>query len=286
MPQTVALKVYVRPRWAWWAGALVLLLGTVLSWGSTVWLVRRRQLAANELLIGRLDGLLEHLKKQLEGLQQPDPPQRTQTLDHIAEIREKKLEQLYDDKVLAVLAGMEVPASPQPTVLGEIECVIRVVQDGFVKLSEMFQAHSSQSAVLSPFFKSMDDEGGKIGPKATIEDDIKSIVNNANTALTTAVGSPKPIIAAYGLKPLKQEAAVVQRLVRSTYWFDLISIAVVVVVGVYVTIWKNPGFGTVGDLLIAFGWGLGTVTARLGPGEVRTTLGIKVPSAVPKEREP
>lgn len=280
MPQTVALKVYVRPRWAWWAGASALLLGTVLSWVATVWLVRHRHLTANELLVTRLGSLLDNLKKQLENLPQPSPPHRQQTIDHIDKIKEKKLKQLYDDKVLAVLGGIEAPSSPEPTVLDEIESVLRVVQDGFVKLSAMWQNNLTQEKVLSPFFSKLDDQGGSINSKAAIETNVKQIVDEADDKLKTLSLAPRAITADYAPQ---QEAAIVQRLVRSTYWLDLVSIALVVVVGVYVTIWKNPGFGTLGDVLIAFTWGLGlklgTDTARLGPGEVRTTLGIKVPSA-------
>jgi hypothetical protein len=57
----------------------------------------------------------------------------------------------------------------------------------------------------------------------------------------------------------------------------------VVLLGVYVMIWKNPGFGSIGNYIEAFFWGLGlklgSDVTKLGPSDVRTTFGIKVPPA-------
>jgi hypothetical protein len=70
--------------------------------------------------------------------------------------------------------------------------------------------------------------------------------------------------------------------VTTTYLLDLLSVATVVVAGLFVLIWKNPGFGTIGNYLEAFLWGLGLKIGsdlpKLGPNDIRTSFGIKTPA--------
>jgi hypothetical protein len=282
-PQTVNLKVFVRPRSAWLWGFIAILLGAILSWWATVWLVRRRQLAVNEILIARLRGLLDSLNTRLEGLQQAGAPPPQQTIEHIAEIR-NKLPQLLNDRALAVIAGVTVPAAGEVTLIDEIEGVTRVVHDGFSELSQLWRDHGAAHAALGPWFEQMNQLGGSVAAKSTVEPEITRIINAAKAAVAAALGAgaPAALTAPHSMPYFRQEGAVVQALTRATYWLDAIAILVVVTVGMYVIVWKNPGFGTFGDLLIAFGWGvglkLGTDAARLAPPDIRATLGVKVPS--------
>jgi hypothetical protein len=281
--QTVSLKVFVRPCWSGLVGFVAILLGALLSWWATVWLARRRQLAANELLIARLDGLLERLRIRLEDMHQGGAPQAQRTPAHIAEIRRSKLQQLYDDKVLAVLAGIAVPEAGKVSVVEEVEGVTRVVQNGFVELFRLWGNYPTKQQALAPFFDQMDGLGEMVETKNTLEPRITAIINEATAAAASKGVALLTTAERFALPPFRQEAVLVQRLIRATHWLDFVSIALVVLVGMYVVIWKNPGFGNAGDFLVAFGWGLGlkfgTDTARLTPGEIRTTLGIKIPSA-------
>ncbi len=282
--QTVPLKVFVRPRYAWLWSFIAILAGTLLSWWATVWLVRRQQLGANEVLIARLESLLDNLKDDLDEMEHAGAPRSERTLTHISNIRRRKLSQLLDDRVLAVLAGVTVPAAAEITVLEEIEGLTRVIQDGIGELFQLWQTHAAQRAVLGPFFDQMDALGGRVDAKNALEPDITANITAAKAAVAASIGpgAPAALTAPHILPDFRQEAAVVQRLARATYWLDAISIVVVVMLGMYVLVWKNPGFGTLGDFFVAFGWGVGlkfgTDAARLAPLDVRTTLGVKIPS--------
>lgn len=83
------------------------------------------------------------------------------------------------------------------------------------------------------------------------------------------------------LPSLPSEDSIVHRVVATTHLLDVLSIVTVVVVGIYILIWKNPGFGTTGNYLGAFLWGLGLKIGgdltKLGPADVRTSFAIKTP---------
>jgi hypothetical protein len=283
--QSVALKVFIRPWWSWLAGFLAILCGTMLSYFALVWLVRRRQLAANELLVARLDGLLDSLRLRLEEMcAEDDFPRPAKTLRHIGNLRRYRLRQLFSDKELAVLAGITVPPAETVTVPDEISGLAKVVRDGFGGLLELWAGSPGQRPELHEFIDRMDQLGENPAAEKAVEPAIAKILAEARAAVSRVLGAgaPAALAAPRPPSPLRRETAVLQQIARTTYWLDAISIAVVVLLGLYVLVWKNPGFGTWGDLMIAFGWGiglkLGTDAARLTPADVRTTLGVKLPS--------
>ena len=277
--QPVQIKVYIRPECSWVWGCLAIAAGSLFSWWAVVYAARQRQLAGNQVLVSRLAELLNQLRETLDDVSTAGVPAATHTLAHIARIQQDRLQQLLTDRELNVLAGITVPGAGTITVVDEIEAVNRIVQNGFSKLLEAWNAQPGQQAALQPLFTAMDQLGATAQPLITIDQQITAILNQ----IPPRPGAIARQIAPQELQALPQESTVVQRVLSTTYWLDAVSLVVVIVLGVYTLIWKNPGFGSVGDLIEAFFWGLGlklgTDAARLGATDVRTTLGIKIPSA-------
>ena len=276
--ETIRFKVFFRPRVAWCGGFLAILAGSLLSWAATIWWPRRRQMAINEVLISRLVVLLDQLRARLEQMSQVGAPPAGQTLGHIESIRSNRLRQLLDDKLLTVLTG-GAPAQPGSVgVIEEIEGVTRVVNAGFGRLLELWQSHPGQQGDLREFFPKMDALGARVGSKDALERDITSVVDQALAKASQKAG----VQAQVPLSEFGQEDAVVHRVVRATALLDVASIVAIVFAGMYLLIWKNPGFGSAGDLFVAFFWGLGLKigadSIRVVGGDVRKAMGIKIPS--------
>jgi hypothetical protein len=56
------------------------------------------------------------------------------------------------------------------------------------------------------------------------------------------------------LPDLPTEEVVIHRVVTTTYMLNVLSLLSVIVLGTYVLIWKNPGFGSAGNYVEAFLW--------------------------------
>ena len=282
--ESLRFKVSLRPRVAWLWGLLAILAGTVLSWFATIWWPRRRQMTVNKIFIARLDDLLVQLQTKLKQMSQGGVSWVNQTLDHIDLIRRKRLRQLLEDMILTLLTGNAPNQAGSVGVSEEIGGVTRVVSAGFAPLFDLWQRYPGQQTVLKDFFLKMDALGARVESKDTLEPDIKKIVDSAHAAIESALeaeGRSKD----FKKSPIPefiQKDAVVQGVIRTTAWLDAASIAAIVLAGAYTLIWKNSGFGNAGDLLVAFFWGLGLKigadSARIAGGDVRTAMGIKIPS--------
>jgi hypothetical protein len=277
--QDIKLNVSVRPGLSWWLGSLLIAFGALISWYALVYTARQRQMAGNQIVVARLAELLGKLRTQLNAVSDAGAPPPSRTLDHIALILQKRLQQLLTDKELSVIAGITVPLVGNVSVLDEIEGVNRIVQNGFSQLLDLWNRPGIDQSKLKPFFGEMDEQGSKVNPLPDVDQGIKTII----AAAGSAVSAQKVMPDAVALRGLPSEDAVVHRVVFTTHLLDAISFLTVVVLGVYIMIWKNPGFGSFGNLIEAFFWGLGvklgTDVARLGPSDVRTAIGIRIPSA-------
>ena len=120
----------------------------------------------------------------------------------------------------------------------------------------------------------MDNLGAVAQPLAGLDQKIQNIVN-------AAAATAKAMVQAPAEPPT--EDAVVHQVKATTVALDMISFATVVLLGTYVLIWKNPGFGSVGNYIEAFLWGLGLKlggdVTKLGSSDVRTAFGVKVPTS-------
>jgi hypothetical protein len=273
--QAVALKVFVRPWYAWIWGVLAIVVGAFISWFSVVYVARQRQMAANQVLVARFVDLLNGLERILKQVGAAGAPNPTRTLAHIQEIRNTRLRELLNDKVLSVLAGVTVPPTGTITLVDEIEGVNRIVQNGFAKLLDVWNGTPANHDQLVPIFTAMDGLGASAQVLNALDQKIQNILSQAPGPLAHAFGQP--------LADLPTEDVVIHRVVATTYMLDVLSLLSVIVLGTYVLIWKNPGFGSAGNFVEAFLWGLGLKLtgdlSKLGPSDVRTAFGIKIPSA-------
>jgi hypothetical protein len=277
--QGIKLDVSVRPRWAWWVGIVLLAVGAGLSWFAVVYAARRRQMAGNEILVARLAEALRNLRDGLNTISAAGAPVPNQTLGHIDHILQEKLQQLLTDKELSIIAGVTVPPAGTVSVLDEVEGVNRVVQNGFDALLGMWNRAGLNQPALVTFFNQMDQLGSVARPLTDIDQQIKTILGAAGPAASGQKGT----VTVSELAMLPSETLVAHRIVFTAYLLDILSFLTVVVLGVYILIWKNPGFGSAGNLIEAFFWGLGlklgTDTARLGASDVRTDFGVKIPAS-------
>ena len=279
--QTLKMKVSVRGAGSWYVGTLCTALGAVIWWLATVWIARIRQEAGNQILVARLQVLLNNLTDILRRDVSEGMPLASQTEAHIDLLRKDKLRQLLRDKALAVVAGVTVPAIGTVTILDEIEGINRVVQRGFANLLALWTQNPASQPQLAPFFLQMDTLGAATKPLSDVDQSIKDILAAAQTAAT----GRKFLAQDLSLPSLPSENVIVHRVLFSTYLLDLVAIATIVALGVFVLIVRNPGYGSPSDLMIAFFWGLGlklgTDAARLGPGDVRNAFAIKIPATTP-----
>ena len=196
-------------------------------------------------------------------------------------MRKDKLRQLLTDKALAVVAGVTVPAIGTVTILDEIEGVNRVVQRGFANLLALWKQNPASQPQLAPFFLQMDILGAPTKSLNDVDQNIKDILAAAQTAAT----GKKFLAQDLSFPSLPSESVIVHRVLFSTYLLDLVAIATIVALGVFVLIVRNLGYGSPSDLMTAFFWGLGlklgTDAARLGPGDVRNAFAIKIPTTTP-----
>jgi hypothetical protein len=122
----------------------------------------------------------------------------------------------------------------------------------------------------------MDSLGAAAQPLAGLDQKIQNILNTA----PAPKGMMQPSTA-----ELPSEDSIIHQVKTTTVVLDVISFLTVVVLGTYVLIWKNPGFGSAGNYIEALLWGLGLKlggdVTKLGPSDVRTAFGIKVPSPTP-----
>jgi len=179
------------------------------------------------------------------------------------------------DKELSVIAGMSVPPTDSPSVIDEVEGMNRIVQHGFEQLFQLWTASAGNRPNLAPLFQEMDNLGSTAQPLNTLDARIQTILAKSTVPTARALIDGQ-------FPSLPSEDSIVQRVVTTTYLLDLLSVATVVVAGMLVLIWKNPGFGTIGNYIEAFLWGLGlkigSDLTKLGPGDVRTSFGIKTPA--------
>jgi hypothetical protein len=279
--QTLKMNVSVRGVGSWYVGTLCITLGAVIWWLATVWIARIRQEAGNQILVARLQVLLNNLADILGRDASEGMPPASQTDAHIDVLRKDKLRQLLRDKALAVVAGVTIPAIGTVPVLDEIEGVNRVVQRGFANLFALWKQNPASQPQLAPFFLQMDTLGAATKQLSDVDQSIKDILAAAQTAAT----GKKLLAQDLSFSSLPSENVIVHRVLFSTYLLDLVAIATIVALGVFVLIVRNLGYGSPSDLMIAFFWGLGlklgTDAARLGPGDVRNAFAIKIPAATP-----
>jgi hypothetical protein len=273
--QSINLKVFIRPRSSWLIGTLVIAAGAGISWFAVFWVSRRRQLAANQVLIARLQTLLQSLLKTLQEMATSGAPDAPGTVRHLDEILKNRLPELMHDKELSVIAGVTVPTTNSVSVVDEIDGTNRVVRNGFQELLLIWNTPGSSHPVLTQLFADMDALGAAAQTLSTVDTKIQTIL-----AKSPAPGAR--VFANGQLPTLPSEESVVHRVVATTYLLDLLSVLTVVVVGMLVLIWKNPGFGTTGNYIEAFLWGLGLKVGsdltKLGPADIRTGFGIKTPT--------
>jgi hypothetical protein len=161
------------------------------------------------------------------------------------------------------------------SVVDEVDGMNRIVRNGFQELLTIWNAPGSNRQALTQLFSDMDALGAVAQPSSTVDTKIQAILAKAP--------APGARVFANGQLPtLPSEESVVHRVVATTYLLDLLSVLTVVVVGMLVLIWKNPGFGTIGNYIEAFLWGLGfkvgSDLTKLGPADIRTGFGIKTPT--------
>jgi hypothetical protein len=149
----------------------------------------------------------------------------------------------------------------------------RIVQHGFAELFQMWNGQGANQPALIPLFQEMDTLGASAQPLANLDTKIQTILAKEPTARVAVDGH---------LPALPSEDTIVHRVIATTQLLDVLSVLTVTVVGLYVLIWKNAGFGTMGNYIEAFLWGLGlklgSDLTKLGPGEIRTAVGIKTPT--------
>jgi hypothetical protein len=273
--QSVAFKVYIRRKSVWFLGFVAIAAGAGISWFALFWVGRQRQLAANQVLIARLGTVVDGLTQTLQGMEKAGTPATPQSLTHLARIKRDRLLELMHDKELSVIAGVSVPPTDSPSVVDEVEGMNRIVQHGFEQLFQLWSASAGNRPNLAPLFQEMDNLGSIAQPLNTLDASIQTILAKSTVPTARALIDGQ-------FPPLPSEDSVVQRVVTTTYLLDLLSVVTVVVAGMLVLIWKNPGFGTVGNYIEAFLWGLGlkigSDLTKLGPGDVRTSFGIKTPA--------
>lgn len=273
--QSINLKVFIRPQSSWWIGTLVIAAGAGVSWFAVFWVSRRRQLAANQVLIARLQTLVQSLLKTLQDMATSGAPPAPSTIDHLDQVLKNRLPELMHDKELAIIAGVNVPSTNSVSVVDEVDGMNRIVRNGFQELLRIWNVQGSNHQALAQLFSDMDALGAATLPLSTVDTKIQAILGKAP--------APGARVFANGQLPtLPSEESVVHRVVATTYLLDLLSVLTVVVVGMLVLIWKNPGFGTTGNYIEAFLWGLGLKVGsdltKLGPGDIRTSFGIKTPA--------
>jgi len=273
--QSVALKVFIRPESSWFVGFLAIAAGAGLSWFAMFWVARQRQLAANQVLIARLQTVVANLAHTLKGMMESGAPPATRTLQELDRISKDRLPELMRDKELSVIAGVTVPPSDSVSVVDEIDGMNRIVQHGFDELFRLWNIPGANQVALGPLFQEMDALGAIAQPLNTLDAKIQAILAKSPTPTARVLVNGQ-------LPTLPSEDSVVHRVVTTTYLLDLLSVATVVVAGLFVLIWKNPGFGTIGNYLEAFLWGLGLKIGsdlpKLGPNDIRTSFGIKTPA--------
>lgn len=274
--QSIPLKVFVRPHYSWLIGGIAIAVGALLSWFTLFWVARQRQLATNQVLIVRLQKVVSNLIQILQSIPRTVAPAPAQSLAHLEEIQKDSIPQLLNDKELSVIAGVVVPPIGFVSVVDEIDGMNRIVQHGFTELLQLWNAQGANQPALIPLFREMDSLGATAQPLANLDTKIQTILAKEPTARVVVDGH---------LPTLPSEDTIVHRLIATTQLLDVLSVLTVTVVGVYVLIWKNPGFGTMGNYIEAFLWGLGlklgSDLTKLGPGDVRTAVGIKTPSLTP-----
>jgi hypothetical protein len=96
--------------------------------------------------------------------------------------------------------------------------------------------------------------GATAQPLANLDRKIQTILAKGPTARVVVDGQ---------LPALLSEDTIVHRVIATTQPLDVLSVLRVTVVGLYVLIWKNPGFGTMGNYIEAFLWGLGLSSVRI-----------------------
>jgi hypothetical protein len=218
---------------------------------------------------------VDGLTQTLQGMEQAGSPATPQSLAHLARIKSNRLLELMHDKELSVIAGVSVPPTDSPSVIDEVEGMNRIVQHGFEQLFQLWSALAGNRPNLAPLFQEMDNLGSTAQPLNTLDASIQTILAKSTVPTARALIDGQ-------FPSLPSEDSIVQRVVTTTYLLDLLSVATVVVAGMLVLIWKNPGFGTIGNYIEAFLWGLGlkigSDLTKLGPGDVRTSFGIKTPA--------
>ena len=121
----------------------------------------------------------------------------------------------------------------------------------------------------------MDTLGQFAQPLAGLDQKIQGILNSATTTKAIAQPTAEP----------PSEEALVRQVKTTTIALDLISFVTVILLGTYVLIWKNPGYGTIGNYIEALLWGIGLKfggdVTKLSASDVRTAFGIKMPSSNP-----
>jgi hypothetical protein len=271
--QSIPLKVFVRPRYSWLIGGIAIAVGALLSWFTLFWVARQRQLAANQVLIVRLQKVMSNLIQILQSIPQAVAPAPAQSLTHLKQIQKVGIPQLLNDKELSIIAGAVVPPTGSVSVVDEIEGMNRIVQHGFAELFQMWNGQGANQPALIPLFQEMDTLGATAQPLANLDTKIQTILAKEPTARVAVDGH---------LPALPSEDTIVHRVIATTQLLDVLSVLTVTVVGLYVLIWKNAGFGTMGNYIEAFLWGLGlklgSDLTKLGPAEIRTAVGIKTPT--------
>ena len=277
------LNVSYRPWYGWVTGTIAIALGALVSFWSVYAYTRMRRKAENEVLVIRLAETLDSLKAMLNDNTKSGAPPCPKTLQHIQLLRDKGLSRLLDDAELSALAGITVPPTGGVTVVDEIESVRRVVQTGFSQLVQLWtNAAPPPPDPLVDAFAAMDLLGSTPQLVTQIDAQILTIVSAATPPPPTLTASFRGSGAAPDSpQPLPTERVVVHRVQAATHALDILSGLTVVALGVYILIWKNLGFGTPGDILVAFLWGLGLKfggdMTKLTPNDVRTSFGVNIP---------
>jgi hypothetical protein len=273
--QSINLKVCIRPRSAWLIGSLTIAGGAAISWFAIFWVGRQRQLGANQVLIARLQTLTQSLLETLQAMTSSGAPAATGTVQHLRQILRDRLPELMHDKELSIIAGVTVPPIGVVSVVDEVDGTNRIVRNGFEELLRIWNDPGSNHAALIPLFADMDALGSVAQPLSAIDTKIQAILAKAP--------APGARIHANGQLPaLPSEESIVHRLVATTYVLDFVSLLTILAAGMLLVIWKNPGFGTMGNYIEAFLWGLGlklgSDLTKLGPADIRTSFGIKTPT--------
>jgi hypothetical protein len=272
------------------AGAVLVLIGILLAWLTSVWararLLRLEALRPVTLLKESITNLMDEIKgaKKIHGV---DLKLTTANLISIKDSLEiNKLDSLLPPKVPRVIGGGVDTSTNLKEYLNNksqlVDCLTVVICDGMRKLWNAWEDRRDPKveSEIKNALNALDAVGGNVGTVVTTRSDAIQKVNTvlqAYQAATTSGGiklAPPPTQV-----PETTMLQVSWQIARISWLMWLVWGILTFIVGVAVLIVTNPGFGTSLDLIFCLLWGFGLPIGidklqQTGPGGIAATIGI------------